>query len=177
MNKKLLVGLSVAVLLQFLILTGMYVKAALPLWTGQEIRIKTIPVDPRSLFRGNYAQLRYDISEIKTNHFPDTENLRNGEVVYTVLKATNNNQYEFSGISLTQPDSGVFLRGRIENRWYEERARYFRIKYGIEAFFAPKQKALALEKQLQNGGIAILMVSASGKARLKAVIGEKQISN
>ncbi|MBT3870270.1 MAG: GDYXXLXY domain-containing protein [Gammaproteobacteria bacterium] len=51
------------------VLVGMYVTAALPLWTGAEIRLATAPVDPRSLFRGNYALLSYDISEIDSTYF------------------------------------------------------------------------------------------------------------
>ena len=37
-------------------------------------------------------------------------------------------------------------------------------------FFAPKEKALALEKQLRKKAIAVLMVSSSGKAILKTVV-------
>jgi len=47
----------------------------------------------------------------------------------------------------------------------------FRVKYGIEAFFAPKIKALQLEKDLRSGGVAVLMVSSGGKARLMEVVG------
>ena len=65
----------------------------------------------------------------------------------------------------------MYLRGRIENRRYSGKTKYFRLKYGIEAFFAPKEKALALEKDLRDGGVAILMVSKNGKARLKDIIG------
>jgi len=170
MNKKLLFSLSLAIFFQFLILIGMYVSAALPLWTGQEIRLKTIPVDPRSLFRGNYAQLQYKISQIETKHFPDSKNLRNGEVVYIILKPGKNELYEFARVSLDRPQEGIFLRARIENRWYEEKADYFRLKFGIEAFFAPKDKALELENKLRENGIAVLMVSSSGKARIKGII-------
>jgi len=170
MKGKVVFALCIAAGLQFAVLTGMYLLAALPLWTGSEIHIKTIPVDPRSIFRGNYARLRYDISELDTQHFPDHEDLRNGEIVYTVLEPGENNLYTFSTVSLEQPDSGIYLRGRIQNGFFEEDASYFRIKYGVEAFFAPKARALSLEKQLRDGGIAVLMVSDSGKARLKDVI-------
>ena len=44
------IALSVSVVVQISILVGMVVLAALPLWTGNEVRIKTIPVDPRSMF-------------------------------------------------------------------------------------------------------------------------------
>ncbi len=45
-------------------------------------------------------------------------------------------------------------------------------EYGIEAFFAPKEKALKLEEDLRDGGVTVLMVSAGGKARIKAVVAE-----
>lgn len=169
MKKKLIIGLFVAIVFQFFVLTGMYVNAALPLWTGKEVKIKTIPVDPRSMFRGNYALLRYDISQLSTDLLPESDDLRNGEVIYIVLKSGKNDLYKFSKAVLNKPESGIFLRGRIENRHYEKKAKYFRLKYGIEAFFAPKDKALALQNNLRKNGVAILMVSDDGKARLKDV--------
>jgi uncharacterized membrane-anchored protein len=172
MNKKLVAALCAAIAFQLLVLTGMYVSAALPLWTGTEIKIKTIPVDPRSMFRGNYARLRYEISQLDTELFPDSSELRNGEVVFVTLKQGDKELYEYAAVTLDKPDSGIFLRGRIENRHYEEKVKYFRIKYGIEAFFAAKEKALQLESDLRAGGIAVLMVSRGGKARLKDVVGD-----
>lgn len=173
MNNKINRGLFVAVVCQGLILVGMYALAALPLWTGTEVKIKTLPVDPRSMFRGNYAQLRYEISQLKTELFPDGTELRNGEVVYVALKPGEDNAYEYASVTLDKPDAGIFLRGRIQNRLYEDNANYFRINYGIEAFFAPKENALALEHNLREGGLAFLMVSDSGKARLKAIAEPK----
>lgn len=162
-----------AIVFQFFVLTGMYVKAAMPLWTGEEVRVKTVPVDPRSLFRGNYARLDYDISMIETQHFPENNDLRNGEIVYVQLKQDSSGLYVYSSVALERPESGVFLRGRIENRRYEDHADYFRVKYGIEALFAPKEKALALEHQLRSEAVAVLMVLDGGEARLKEVVSDK----
>jgi uncharacterized membrane-anchored protein len=170
MKSKITLGLIIAALCQVLILSGMYVVAAIPFWTGTEIHIRTIPVDPRSMFRGNYALLRYEISEMDADLLPDSKDLRNGEIVYVALKPGKDNYHDFSDVSLEKPDSGVFLRGRIQNRYYEDNASYFRIKFGIEAFFAPKDKALSLERKLREGGTAVVMVSSSGRARLKQVI-------
>ena len=62
MNKKLiLILLSIVIAFQIFVLAGEYTNAVYPLWTGQEIKLKTVPVDPRSLFRVNYARLRYEI--------------------------------------------------------------------------------------------------------------------
>ncbi|MCE2542976.1 MAG: GDYXXLXY domain-containing protein [Acidobacteria bacterium] len=66
---------------------------------------------------------------------------------------------------MARPFDGIFLRGRIVRN-----SRPLRIDFGIEAFFAPKERALKLERELRDGGTAILMVSESGQAALKDVI-------
>lgn len=172
-NNKVIIGLAVAILFQFTILTGIYVSAAIPLWIGTEIKVKTVPVDPRSMFRGNYARLSYDFSRVETSEFSGSEVMRNGEVVYIVLAPSSDGLYEFSAAAIEKPTSGIFLRGRVENnRWSRDGVRHFRINYGIEAFFAPKEKALEMERKLRNGGVAVLMVSSGGKARIHSIINE-----
>ena len=164
-RSRIIIGFGIAIALQFFILTGMVVKAAMPLWTGTEVRIKTVPVDPRSLFRGNYARLNYEISQLKAEFLQSDRALRIGEVVYVRLTAGDDQLYTLTSASLDKPDSGVFLRGRLTSAHPP-----YRIKYGIEAFFAPKQKALKLEDDLRQGGIAILMVTESGDVALKDVV-------
>ena len=166
-------GLVAAVLLQLGILAVEYVNSVYPMWTGQEVRLKTIPVDPRSLFRGNYARLNYDISNITLQEKEDTPAPRLGEIVYVKLKQDEDGLYIFDGASLSKSDMGLYIRGRIQtprwNRW-NTAATSYRVHYGIEAFFAPKEKALALEKDLRRGGVAIVMVANNGKAALKDVV-------
>lgn len=170
MKTKVVALLTIAVIFQLLVLVGMVTLAASPMWTGKEVKINTVPVDPRSLFRGNYARLRYEISEVEIPKELTKKKIRNGEIIYTLLQPDENNIYSFKNISLDKPETGIFLRGRVsQKRYYESHHRY-QVKYGIEAYFAPKDKALALEKKLREEGIAVLMISKSGKARLKEII-------
>jgi uncharacterized membrane-anchored protein len=158
-------GLLLAVALQFVVLVGMVAKAAMPLWTGTEVHVKTIPVDPRSLFRGNYARLQYGFSRLPQGELAKAENLRIGEIVYVTLEPGDNGLYEFAAASFDKPRAGIFLRGRVMNRYQP-----FRVKYGIEAYFAPKEKALKLERELRVGGVAILMIDSNGRVTLKDVV-------
>lgn len=170
MNNKLSLGLLLAILFQVFVLGGMYVKAALPLWLGQEIKVNTIPVDPRSLFRGNYARLNYDFSRIDTDKIQGDGILRNGEVIFVKLVKSQNGIYQASTASLQKPSEGHFIRGRVEARYLSpDEPEYYRVNYGIEAFFAPKERAIALEKELADGGTAVLMVDTRGAARIKDV--------
>ena len=71
---------------------------------------------------------------------------------------------------MEKPESGVFIRGRVTRAWCSTNCN-LRVKYGIEAFFAPKEKALALESDLRETGMAVLMVSKGGNARIKEIEG------
>lgn len=164
-RSKIAAGLVAAIAFQLVVLAGMVVNAALPLWTGTEIRVKTVPVDPRSPFRGNYARLAYEFGTLPEDALAGEEDLRVGEVVYVGLERGEDGAYEFAGASLDPPSEGVFLRGRLTTV-----ISPYHVRFGIEAFFAPKERALELEKDLRNGGTALLMVSGSGRAALKDVI-------
>ena len=164
-RRQVAFSLGAAIVLQLLLLVGMVAKAALPLWIGTEIRVRTVPVDPRSMFRGNYARLRYEFGTLPDDALNEVEALRAGEVVYVTLGQGEDGEFEFADVSLEPPSDGIFLRGRLV-----EISPPLRVKYGIEAFFAPKERALKLESDLRDGGTAVLMVTGSGKAALKDVI-------
>lgn len=169
-KKTIMTGLAVIIVLQIAVLAGEYLGAIYPLWTGEEIRLKAVPVDPRSLFRGNYARLGYGISTIVRKDPGEKKELRNGEVVYVKLKPGVDGLCVFDGVSLKKPGSGLFIRGRIQGKHSQRNSVMYDVRYGIEAYFAPKKKALALEKALRGGGVAIIMIAGNGKATLKEVI-------
>ena len=168
-RKNITAGLIIVIVFQLVVLAGEYLGAVYPLWTGKEIRLKTVPIDPRSLFRGNYARLNYDISTIEAEYFDEKINLRNDEQVYVKLKQTEDGLYVFEDAFLEKPKDGIFIRGRIQDGRFWARGAY-NIKYGIEAYFAPKEKALALEKELRHSGVAVIMVTNNGKAALKEIV-------
>ena len=164
-RQKTALALAAAIVLQVIVLAGMVASAAMPLWTGTEVRVATLPVDPRSMFRGNYARLNYDISALPEDALDGVGELRAGEVVYVSLESGEDGLHRYAGASLERPSEGVFLRGRIQRG----RAPY-RVRYGIEAFFAPKEEALRLERELRDSGVAVLKVSAKGRAAIKDII-------
>ena len=163
-----------AVALQVLAIAGMLVSSSWPLWSGTEIRLKTMPVDPRSLFRGNYARLNYEVARLPADALGNRGDLRFGEIVYVTLRESESGIHAYDSISLQKPETGIFIRGRYQRHQgrfvdSENSNVTLRVKYGIEAYFAPKEKALALEKNLRDGGVAVVMVAANGKPALKSV--------
>lgn len=166
--------LSFMILFQILVLSGEYLNSVYPLWLGREIELDIRPVDPRSLLRGNYARLVYDIRTLGRELFEpgDYERLRRGKPVYVSL-AKEGAGWQPTGASLERPSGGLFIRGRVERTGGMGGAA---VRYGIEAFFAPKEKALALEKGLRRGGgeerkaVARIKVAPGGKAALVGVV-------
>ncbi len=94
-------------------------------------------------------------------------------MAYISLKALPaTDLYEYNAITPVKPDGGKFLRGRVTyNRCNGNTACKLGLKFGIEAYFAPVERALALEKELRaSGATAVLMVSSAGRARIKDIV-------
>ncbi len=162
-----------AIVFQGAVLIGSWLQAQWPLWQGQAIVLQTEPVDPRSWFRGNYAQLNYSISRFNSNDLAG-QPTRPNEVVYLRLAQDEQGVHHAAQLSLQPPESGVFIRGRIHRRYVQdaEQGDRFWIRFGIEAYFLPKTQALALEQDMRSSevpALATVMIDEHGDARLASV--------
>ena len=95
---------------------------------GYEVRLQTVPVDPRDPFRGDYVILRYEITTV----MPDFEPPRAGDTVYVTLQKVGP-RYTARSMSKDKPDGMPFIRGRVthfdQNRFRAE------VDYGIERYY------------------------------------------
>jgi len=161
-------ALAAAIGLQLLVLAGELIGAAYPLWIGREVRLQVEPVDPRSLFRGNYARLDYEIGAVPVSQQKIEQGLRRGEVVYVGLEEDAKGVMRATEVSLDEPDSGPFIRGRIDR--VDSRGQELTLRFGTEAYFLPREKALALESELRREkAIAVVKLAPNGKAALVEV--------
>lgn len=176
MNRKTVAtALAMMIALQVTVLAGEYLGAVYPLWTVEEIKLKAVPVDPRSLFRGNYARLNFEISSIDAKALDGKKKPRAGDFVYIKLKPGAHGLHVFDGAGLEKPEAGTFIRGRIEAA--SGQAKRISVRYGIEAYFAPRKTSLDLEQQLRKGGVAVVMIAANGKAALKSVVAGPEMQS
>jgi uncharacterized membrane-anchored protein len=158
-NKRFLViGLTLTICAQMLVLGSEYLISVWPLWFGTPVILKTAPVDPRSLFRGNYVRLGYDISRI--NRELTTESFKRGEVGYVTLREEEG-VYVATGLYRERPDSGLFIRGRVNGT-----GGSYWMNYGIEAYFMPKEKAMKAQGAIRQGASAEVYLLNSGKAAI-----------
>lgn len=148
--------------------------------TGQVVYLRTAPVDPRDLFRGDFVRLQYEINDVRRDDLgpgvaePPGERRRH-EIVYTRLRPAGEGLYEAAGASATRPAEGLYLRGRTEESWRmgSRGPAHFMVKYGIEQFFVEQGSGHGIEKRrgtrdaLQVPMEVEVAVASSGKAVIR----------
>lgn len=125
--------------------------------TGQEVILKTQPVDPRDLFRGDYIILNYIIGGV------DVSDFKEGNTVYVGLMINEEGYGESTGVYKSPPE-GLFIKGTIKKGLFGGS----NVEYGIESYFVPEGKGRSIERSRNlEGKVAI---DKSGNAVLKAVL-------
>lgn len=138
--------------------------------TGQEVLLKTTPVDPRDLFRGDYVVLRYDISSlIAENVTSERNDFKSGDDVYVSLDIKE--KYAVgTGIYSKLPNEGLFIKGTLKNA----NSGRFNVEYGIESYFVPEGKGRYIERQLGKNIDVIIAIDKYGKSVIKALLIDGQ---
>ncbi len=149
---------------------------------GREIVLEVIPVDPRSLFRGDYVILGYDISRYKLPPGSKTPD-RNDPFYVTLRKGPGDNWQPVAGAT-TPPASvsadEVVIKGRVDfastpGPGQPNEPVSVGLHYGIESFFVPEGTGRALEQMVGDKKIsALIAVGSNGEAAIKGLISEGQ---
>jgi uncharacterized membrane-anchored protein len=169
-HQRLLLHLGVA--LQLAVLTFMI---ALPLRTlvmGDTILLRSAPVDPRDLFRGDYVILSYEISRpwtIGNTGQPavwQQGNEHAGKTIYVLLKpAEDGKHWEADGYQFTEPSGNTFIRGTVNPSGT--------VEYGIESYFVQEGQGHVYEQAILDRKLAAeVAVDHHGQAQLKRLVIE-----
>jgi uncharacterized membrane-anchored protein len=119
--------------------------------TGERIRLRTAPIDPRDPFRGDFVRLDYEISAAASgqiragvrDHAKDK-----GYTVYAVLEKGEGDLYNLDYLTDEKPGDGIFLRGRVSNDWRIARGgSAVAVKYGIEQLFVEQGRGKDIERR------------------------------
>jgi len=164
-----------------LILIGLALPPTMTSITGEEIRVKTKPVDPTDLFRGSYVALSYDIETVLPSQLSDSlkEEIKNraeGDFisVYVQLTKGNDELYSINTVTKERPDSGIYLKGQLQAPYEWERIdqseKFYWIQYDLNNYYAPGKVAKQIEKTTTvKPAIAIIKVK-NGNAVLTDII-------
>lgn len=165
------IALAIVLLTQTGVLGQIVVSRMLHLKNGREIVLKTVPVDPRSLFRGDYVILSYGITRIPR---ADGEEVENGDVRYVTIQQAGD-EWTVVAAGKTYPQTlapgQAVIRGEIVNTWPGDTSVTLEMHYGIESYFIPEGTGLELEQKVRTGDLkAIVALDDDGKAAIKGLV-------
>ncbi len=157
-------GITLTAILHSLALAAMIAMKQWTLATGTEVVLETAPIDPRSLFRGDYVRLNYTISRLTAG-----EGFAPGDDAYVLLRQ---DQPYWAFVSVhrerpSPPPDHVVLKGRVRSAAIGD----ITLSYGIETYFVPEGEGRELERP-RPGDIVSLRIAVDrfGKAGIKAVL-------
>lgn len=143
MNKKyfpLLFGLLPAAVILAFLFSKLYTAG-----TGQEILLKTAPVDPRDLFRGDYINLRYDISTVKLGEVLGDGSFTTNDAIYAAL-SKKDSFWQVDSVSRSKPklsSNQVCMKGKVTSA----SNGVVLVEWGIGSYFVPEGKGRPIERE------------------------------
>jgi uncharacterized membrane-anchored protein len=165
--------------LMSLVLLYMVVDRVRLLSGGREIVLPIRPVDPRDLFKGDYARLGFDISRLEPAMMAAISSApeprwRKPEApltVYVTLSQQADGAWKPTAVSPSLPAAlgkdQIALKGRT--RPYDRQA----IGYGIERYFVPEGTGTRIEDLARTSTLsAIIAVDRAGRAAIKGLVIE-----
>lgn len=171
---KISTKIVIVIIIQTLALLAMIAVRQWTLETGAQIMLETAPIDPRSLFSGDYVSLGYKISEVPApKEFMDK--LKINETVYVVL-VPKGPYWVAESIQSEKPDvtlPKVAIKGTVN---FKDANKVY-LKYGIEDYFIPEGEGKKLERPKKDENITVkVAVDKFGNAAISGLyINDKEI--
>jgi uncharacterized membrane-anchored protein len=167
-RSKMLIAL---VILQIAVLLGVTGSSYAVLWFGQEIRIATVPVDPRDPIYGDHVVLSYTISALPNSLWKESDKLpESGATLYVLMRpgaSGTSGIYDAAGVYAHKPsvsNGDVVLKGRMTYSYNDT----FHVDYGLETYYVPENTGKVLEQQ-SGHMLARVKVAPWGRSLLEGL--------
>lgn len=171
--------LAIVVGLQTLVLVTMIGMKQWTLSTGTPIVLETRPIDPRSLFRGDYVRFNYAISRLDLEELGGDKAFRPHDRIYVVLEQ-GERYWKPISVHRSRPEVGpgqVAIKGEIWSIWprqsrqaQPDAEQYLHVRYGIENYFVPEGEGRRLERPKPGDTVSVqVAVDRFGNAGIKVI--------
>jgi len=156
-------------ILMVLFLLGMSgYQRAVQLW-GNKVILKTEPIDPRSMFRGDYVRLSYTINTVSDTlaDFDHSHLPRNYPVYVSLEKGEEH--WRAAGVYTEYPaptEDRQVIKGKLKY----SRTDRLRISYPVETYFIPEGTGEKIEKYRGRGLKVEIALSPTGHAVINRLI-------
>lgn len=187
-RRRIIFGIALAALLQTGLLTQMVVGQVRLLNSPIEAVLKTRPVDPRDIFRGDYVILNYEIENLRSDHVSIEKGLKPGEEVYLTLNLTTPYATPVA-LSATAPKSlandQAVIRAKLN--WTDNGeqpvtdtdcitcANAF-LELPVDSYFVPEGTGTEIEEYRDERALGVIVaLNENGDAAIKGLMmdGEK----
>ena len=177
------------VVIQVAALVAMIADKQWTLNTGTPVVLQTEPVDPRSLFMGDYARLSYPISRLRLDGetaLGGDKDFKRHDTVWVVLKPEPDGA---KAVSVHHQRSSIApgllaLKGEVQSLTDHEwdrttnksvKQRTLHVRYGIEQYYVQEGTGRQVERPQGGEKVAIrVAIDTRGKAGILAVLFDGQ---
>lgn len=153
------VRLFAVVAFQFLLLAAVIGYKGYTVVTGETVLLKTMPVDPRSLFSGDYVDLRYEISTLDLDTLAPDQYFGPRQTVYVELAPGDDGYWHAVSVSRDRrpvAEGHVQIKGTVEEaRFDPQPQRRIGVAYGIENVFVPEGSGREVERRIGDLGVEV----------------------
>jgi uncharacterized membrane-anchored protein len=177
MKKYQKIMLPILVAAQIMVLVFMIAKQENIISSGEKVILKCEPVDPRSLFSGDYVILNYTISSIDTKSlkvYGESDYKKHDYIYVALQKNSKTGVHDAAAVSRNiselRKDYPAVIKGRVKNSW-----DLINIKYGVESYFVPQGEGLVIEKDLENVTVEVSVTEKGESAITRLFISGKEV--
>ncbi|MBP8083302.1 MAG: GDYXXLXY domain-containing protein [Spirochaetes bacterium] len=174
--KKILFCIVVAA--QLAVLGFMIFKQEKLLTGGTKIILKCVPVDPRSLFSGDYVILRYEITNIDNEKLKikTSESFTSAQTIYVALEkdasASHYNAAEISSdIKTLSGRYPTVIRGTVQYAYDNSVG----IRYGVEEYFVPQNKGHYIESSMESTTVEVSIDAKGNSAISRLFVNDSEV--
>jgi uncharacterized membrane-anchored protein len=156
-------GIRLAVALQVLIMIGVLVPPLAVMYTGTTVYLETEGIDPRDIFRGDYAILGYRVGRNALTRAEAETARTSGRLIYVTV--TTDRPARFVSVGFARPRLGpgqACLVGRSRGDGSVDFPQ-------IAQYFVPEGQGRAIEERRGEGLLARISVSGRCNAVLKGL--------
>jgi len=157
----------------------MIAKQELLLAKGTKVLLQCLPIDPRSLFSGDYVILNYEISQIdkdiiSKSGITETDKLNNKAIYVALTPKSGGKYYTVSEVALDieilKKHYPVIIQGRVEYA-----SDTLQVKYGVESYFVPQREGRIIEESLRDVSVEVSISENGESAISKLFIADKEV--
>lgn len=158
------------------------------------IILETRPVDPRSLFRGDFVRLYYEINELQLENLQGDKAFKTNDLIYVVVAQLDKSAPYWTAVaaydhyplpSEVPSREHVIIQGVVKNvadrHWNRsvkpdkgdpvDYAISVTVSYGIESYFVPEGEGLRLERPKPGDKITLeIAVADNGQMAIKTLL-------